>query len=406
MTTVHMTTVQIPGLLSFTIAIIVFFVGAGVNRIITPLERWNIPQAVTGGLVAALVTLIAFEVFHREISFMLKARDMLLLYFFTSVGLNAKLGDLVKGGRPLIILFGLTVVMLTLQNVIAALFSRLLALPYGFAPLVGSVSLMGGHGTTIAWAPTISARFGIEGALEAGIASATLGLVIGSLIGGPLAGFLIRRHDLSSTESGAAPMVGIGGEIDHDRDDVSYHSLMRTILVLNLIILVAFGLEQPIEASGVKLPLFVVCMLVSIIATNLMPRLAPSLRWPARTRGLALISDLSLNIFLAMSLMSMQLWTLGELGLRLVLVLAAQTVATMLFVVFVLFPALGRTYFAAVLGAGFAGIALGATPTGIANMTAVTRQYGPATRAFIILPLVSAFLIDIANALAISVMTR
>ena len=401
-----MTSVQIPGLFSFTIAIVVFFVGAAVNRLITPLDRWNIPQAVTGGLIAAIVTLVAYKVFRMEISFMLEARDMLLLYFFTSIGLNAKFADLVKGGRPLVILLGLTVAMLILQNVVAIVSERLLALPYGFGPLVGSVALMGGHGTTIAWAPTLTARFGLDGALEAGIASATLGLVIGSLIGGPIAGYLIRRHGLSSTETEAAPTVGLGGEIDNDRDDISLVGLMRTILVLNVVILIAYGLEETVAATGLKLPLFVVCMLVSILATNIVPRLVPSFGWPARTRGLALISDLSLNIFLAMSLMSMQLWTLAELGPRLVVVLAAQTVVTVLYVIFVLFPALGRDYFAAVMSAGFAGISLGATPTGIANMTAVTRQYGPATRAFLILPLVSAFFIDIANAIVISFLLR
>ena len=140
--------------------------------------------------------------------------------------------------------------------------------------------------------------------------------------------------------------------------------------------------------------------------TNTIPRVLPQVAWPTRTRALALISDLSLNIFLAMSLMSMQLWTLGDLGPSLVLVLGIQTIAAVLYMLFVVFPAMGGNYEAAVLSAGFSGISLGATPTAIANMTAVTKVHGAAPMAFIILPLVSAFFIDIANAFVIGFFLR
>ncbi len=160
------------------------------------------------------------------------------------------------------------------------------------------------------------------------------------------------------------------------------------------------------RSTGIKLPLFVACMIVAIILTNTIPRLLPRLRWPSRSPDLALISDLSLNIFLAMSLMSLQLWTLGGLGPALVVVLAIQTVATVAYIVFVVFPAMGRDYLAAVIAAGFSGISLGATPTAIANMTAVKKVYGAAPTAFIILPLVSAFFIDLVNALVIGFFVR
>jgi ESS family glutamate:Na+ symporter len=178
------------------------------------------------------------------------------------------------------------------------------------------------------------------------------------------------------------------------------------LLILNAVILIGYALEETIEETGVKLPLFVVCLLVGIVATNIVPRLIPNIQWPTRTRALALISDLSLNIFLAMSLMSMQLWTLGGLGPALVVVLAVQTVAAVAYIVFVVFPAMGRNYQAAVISAGFTGVSLGATPTAIANMTAVTKLHGACAQAFIILPLVSAFFIDIANAAAIGFLAR
>lgn len=401
------TTLQVSGLLTFTIAIMVFFLGAGLNRIVAPLRKWNIPEAVTGGLIAALVTLLAYRVFNVAVTFELGARDALLLYFFTGIGLNARLSDLLSGGKPLLILLALTVVYLAIQNTIAVTAASALGLPDGIGPLLGSVSLIGGHGTTIAWAPLIANRFGLTNALEVGIASATLGLVLASVVGGPIAGFLINRFKLHGQDA-EAPMVGLPEDDDQgpEHGAVTHVNILASLLVLNLAILIAYGLEEAVEATGIKLPMFVVCLLVAIVMTNTIPRLFPRLPWPTRTRALALISDLSLNVFLAMSLMSMQLWTLGGLGPALVVVLGIQTLVAVLYILFAVFPAMGRTYQAAVIAAGFTGISLGATPTAIANMTAVTKTHGPSPTAFIILPLVSAFFIDIANALAIGFMLR
>lgn len=401
-----MTTIETPGFLTFTIAIVVFFVGAGLNSIIGPLKKWNIPEAVSGGLAASLFTLAAFHLFDIEIAFDLDARDMLLLYFFTGIGLNARISDLRAGGRPLVILLFLTLSFLVIQNLIAVGSARLIGLPEGIAPLLGSVSLIGGHGTTIAWAPLISTRFGLGNAFEIGIASATLGLVTASLVGGPVARILINRYHLSG-EATEPPSIGLPDvQRSAPEPGIDHVNLLRTMLILNVAILLGFGLEKAIAEAGIKLPLFVVCLLVAIVMTNTIPRLLPGRFWPSRSRSLALISDLSLNIFLAMSLMSMQLWTLGGLGPALIIVLGIQTIVAVLYMIFVVFPAMGRDYLAAVVSAGFSGISLGATPTAIANMTAVTKAHGPAPTAFIILPLVSAFFVDIANAVAISFMVR
>jgi ESS family glutamate:Na+ symporter len=384
----------------------VFFAGAMLNRFIPILTRWSIPEAVTGGLLAALATLIAYEFFEVEISFTLEARDMLLLYFFTGVGLNARLSDLLAGGKPFLILLGLTLVFLVIQNLVSYGTSSLLGLPDGVAILLGSTSLIGGHGTTIAWAPIVTSRFGLGNALEIGIASATLGLVIASLVGGPIAQYLIRRNHLSGPAEEELTVGVSHSSVSSHHDDVSYISLLRTLLVTNVAILLGYALHEIILETGVNLPLFVVCLLVAILLTNTVPFLAPRLPWPTRSRALSLISDLSLNVFLAMSLMSMQLWGLSGLGLALIVVLGVQTVVAVVYILFAVFPAMGRNYDAAVISAGFCGVALGATPTAIANMTAVTKIHGAATIAFIILPLVSAFFIDLANAAALGFLVR
>lgn len=398
-----MTTIQVPGFLSFTIAILIFFAGATLNRLIPPLGRWTIPEAVTGGLIASAATLILHEAFGVEVLFDLAARSMLLLYFFTGIGLNARLSDLLTGGRPLVTLLAITLLYLLIQNMIAGAAATALGLPQGMAVLLGSASLIGGHGTVIAWAPVILERFSLPNAAEIGIASATLGLVVASLMGGPIGKFLIARNHLSGPQD-VQPIIGLPDEAPED--DINHVGLLQTILVLNVAILIGYGLDELLKHAGVKLPLFVACLLSAIALTNTVPRLFPKLDWPSRTRGLALISNLSLNIFLAMSLMSMQLWTLGGLGPALVAVLALQSIAALFYIVFIVFPAMGATYEAAVIAAGFGGISLGATPTAIANMTAVTKTYGAAPTAFIILPLVSAFFIDLVNAAAIGFLIR
>jgi glutamate:Na+ symporter, ESS family len=399
-----MTVIQTPALETFTISIVVFFVGMGLNRALPPLGRWNIPDAVTGGLLASLATFAAREVLGGEIVFDLGARDTLLLYFFAAIGLNAELSDLLKGGRSLFILLGLTLVFLAIQNMIAAGAASILCLPAGITPLIGSAALIGGHGTTIAWAPLIAERFGLKNGLEIGVAVATLGLVASSLIGGPMARLLIVRYGLSGPRDDTAPMVGLTD--DNAQEDVNHVNFLQTLLVLSIAVLIGAALHEALADAGLKLPMFVACLLSAIALTNIVPRLAPALPWPARTRALALVSDLALSVFLAMSLMSMQLWTLGDIGVALALVLAIQTLAAALYMAFAVFPAMGRTYEAAVVAAGFSGVVLGATPTGIANMTAVVKAHGAAPNAFIILPLVSAFFIDLANAAAIGFMVR
>jgi ESS family glutamate:Na+ symporter len=300
--------------------------------------------------------------------------------------------------RPLLILLALTLGYIVIQDIVGIGAAALVGLPSEVGVLAGSASLIGGHGTAIAWAPEI-AQQGLENALEIGVACATLGLVIASLIGGPIARALIIRNKLSGSESEQS-IVGIAYE-DQDTETIDHVNLMSVILTLHVSIILGYMANEALTARGFELPLFVSCLLVAIILSNTVPKLLPKLHWPARTRALALISDFSLGLFLTMSLMSMQLWTIARLAGPLLTILALQTITAVVFIVFVLFRLMGGDYQAAVLSAGFGGFALGATPTAIANMTAVTKSNGPAPLAFIILPLVAAFFVDVANSFVI-----
>lgn len=394
-------TILVTDFMAVTIGIIVFFLGAFLTRNLAFLRNFNIPEPVSGGIAAALVTWALYTWLHLEIEFEMSTRDRLLVIFFTTIGLNARLKDLIAGGRMLVILLGITLAFIVFQNLIGLVGTRLFDLPAPVSVLLGSASLIGGHGTAIAWGPTVQEITGFASASEIGIASATLGLVCAALIGGPIAKFLIDRHRLSGAESDG-PIVGVPFKTEGaEETKVNHISIMRSLLAINIAIILGYVANEAIAANGLKLPLFVSCLLVAIVMSNTVTMIFPRMPWPARTRAMAIISDYCLSIFLAMSLMSMQLWTLQGLGGPLLSVLAFQVIGTVLFIILLFYRLMGKDYTAAVLSAGFAGFTLGATPTAIANMSSVTKRYGPAPLAFIVLPMVSAFFVDLANAFII-----
>lgn len=399
----RMTNIAIDSFLSYTIGIIVFFVGVTLTKRVKAFQDYNIPEPVIGGLLAAMVIYGIYLLSGAEVSFDLSTRDRLLVYFFTAIGLNARFSDLIKGGKPLLILLFLTLTFIVVQNLVGMGTAKLLDLPMTIGVLAGSASLIGGHGTAIAWAPEIK-NLGIENALEIGVASATLGLVVASLIGGPIAKFLLSKNHLSNHKK-SDPSVGIAYD-KVNTETFNHLNFMSVILVLHICIIIGYLTNNIITDLGFKLPLFVTCLLTGIILSNTIPWCFPKLAWPARTRSLAIVSDFSLSLFLTMSLMSMQLWTIASLAGPLLIILTLQTIAAVAFILLILFPLMGKNYQAAVLSAGFGGFALGATPTAIANMTAVTKAHGPAPMAFIILPLVAAFFVDVTNAFVISFLLK
>jgi len=394
-------TVVVSGFLTVTLGFAVFLLGARINTKVEVLRRFNIPDPVTGGLLAAIVMLLVHLLFGYDLSFDLAARDVFLVLFFAGIGLNARLPDLISGGKPLFLLLVLTLLAIIAQSVIGVAGAVLFGFPAKAGVLFGSASLIGGHGTAIAWAPEVADATGLAGAGELGVAVATLGLVLAALVGGPIAKYLVEKNNLKPARPDEAHTVGLSGDTHWPENRIDHIGVMRVLLHLNLAIIVGYIANEGLEAAGVKLPLFVPCLISAILLANLRSLLFPDAEPVTRTPALAMISEFSLGAFLAMSLMSLQLWTIAELGVSIAVILTAQTLFTLVFVLFVLFPVMGRGYRAAVLAAGFGGFALGATPTAIANMTAVTKRYGPSPIAFIVLPLVSAFFVDIANAIVI-----
>jgi len=263
------------------------------------------------------------------------------------------------------------------------------------------VSLIGGHGTAIAWAPRIESEFGIANAMEAGIACATFGLILASLMGGPIAKFLINRYKLTPDKT---EVQDVGVSEEQEKAGIGPMEFLDAILAIHICGIIGILLNEGLAELGLKLPLFVTCLFSGILITNLIPDNFPRItgtRWPSRTPSISLIAEIALGTFLAMSLMSMQLWTLIDLAGPILTILTIQFVIAVAINLLVVFPAMGRNYDAAVICAGFGGISLGSTPTAMANMSAVAQRYGASHVAFIVVPLVCAFFIDLANALLI-----
>ncbi len=392
---------RIDGFLTITLGIIVLFVGKRLNDAVAFLREFSIPEPVTGGLLFSVLFGIVYAANGVAVEFNLAARDVLLVYFFTTIGINASLSDLRAGGKPLVVLLVITISYMVVQNLAGISVAALFDLPVAMGMLGGTVSLIGGHGTAIAWAPRIAEDHGISNAMEVGIACATFGLILASLMGGPIAKFLITRHDLTP-DTIEKPDVGMS--VEDRKTGIGSLDFLDAVYAIHLSVILGVLLNEGLENLGLKLPLFVTCLFAGILLTNVVPAGLPRLtgtHWPTRTPAMSLIADVALGTFLAMSLMSMQLWTLIDLAGPIVAILATQFAIAVAINVFLVFRVMGRNYDAAVVCAGFGGISLGSTPTAMANMAAVTQRYGASHLAFIIVPLVCAFFIDLANALLI-----
>ncbi len=387
---------HIAGLNIIVVAVAVWFVGTFVNKKISFLERYNIPVAVTGGLICSTLVMGLFYGADISVTFDTRLRDLLLLTFFSTIGLSAKLSLLREGGKTLAVLLVATSVLLILQDGTGVLLAYALGTHPGYGLFAGSISLAGGHGTAIAWG-TVAEQAGLASAKEIGIAFATFGLIAGGLIGGPIAEYLIKKHKLVSDEAnGQAPSIETDdGALSPSMPTVS--AQLTTLVMLAVCIQAGDLVNQFLFSNGVTIPGFLTAMMVGILIANTSGFLNLSIDPVSRERA----GEISLQLFLAISLMSMQLWVLADAIAIILLVLFVQMTIITLFAVWFVFRVMGRSYDACVIAAGFTGLGMGATPVGIANMNAVTAKYGPSPKAFLVVPLVGAFFLDIVNAFVI-----
>jgi len=377
------------------IAILVLYTGILMISRIGWLRNNDIPVPVAGGLLFAILTGIAFSGLDLRMSFDMALKEPLMLAFFSSIGLGADLRMLYRGGPQLLLFALLCIGYLILQNGLGLIAAVSMDLHPLVGLLSGSITLSGGHGTGIAYAQQFQDTSNLAGAMELAMACATFGLVLGGLIGGPLAGRLIRRHQLhSDVDNQAGPAAGqprAGRKIDPD-------NYLLSLFYIVVCMVGGTAIASIMSGYSFTLPGFVWCLLIGVIIRNgaIFHR---HLR--VHTESVSLIGNLSLSLFLAMALMSLQLWNLVSLAGPLLVLLAIQVIGILVFATFITFRFMGGHYDAAVIAGGHCGFAMGATPTAVANMEALTKRFGPSPQAFLVVPLMGAFFIDILNAVVI-----
>ncbi len=395
------------GYVSFTLAVLLLFVGKSFTRRFELLRRYSIPEPVLGGLVCIAVVSVLYLAIGLKVDFQLGVRDVLLLYFFAAIGLGSDVRTLRQGGRPLLILIVLAAGFILLQNLLGMAVASGFGLDRRAGLLTGSISLTGGVGTTLAWAPHF-VQLGIAKAEAIGLASNMAGLIAACAIGGPIAAYLIRRDGLASSDE-AELEVGVR-YADEDTARLDYNSVLLALLWLNVALILGRGVSAAIALTGLRMPDFVGALVAGIALRNVSAQFSQQKgqlwHWQRMRAGVALISDLCLGIFLTMALMGLQLWQMQGVAAFVLTAVSLQIVMAIVFSLFVVYVFMGRDYEAAVVAAGFGGISLGSTATAVANMTAVTREHGAAPRAFIVVPLVCGFFIDLVNALVIGLMAR
>lgn len=361
------------------------------------LRAYSIPEPVVGGLLVAALLLLLRALTDIEVRFDASLQAPLMLAFFATIGLNADFASLKKGGRILGIFLLVVTALLVVQNAMGIALAKALGLDPLMGLLAGSVTLSGGHGTGAAWGAVFSEQYGVASASELAIASATFGLVLGGLIGGPVARLLIKRVQVPGVEL-AQPPQPKGFEQPNQERVITSFSFIETLALLAVSLQVGTFLYGFIKGTAFELPTFVCVLFVGVVLRNGLSALG----WhQVFEREVSLLGNVSLSLFLAIALMSLKLWDLAALALPIVILLAAQALLMALFAIFVTFRVMGRNYDAAVLAAGHCGFGLGATPTAIANMQAVTQRFGPSPIAFLVVPMVGAFFIDITNAVVI-----
>ena len=404
--------------LTLALAALFLFVGGIVQRRVGFLKRASIPAAAIGGLLFAGIVLLLRSRGTLGIALDTSLRAPLQIAFFTTIGFGATLSLLGAGGWRMVLFFVIASLAGVLQNVAGVGVALALGAPAALGVICGSLTLMGGPATGLAFTSQFEA-LGITGAGALIIASATFGLFVSSLVGNPIAALLIRRFRLVAPreetkrdETAEFWAIGAMGEIHDGREqDVEHNArnakepplagaeLLRNLLIL--LVVMGFGalLGMGLSRVGVTLPAYVGAMVLAALVRNLDDRY----RWfRLDMRAIEALGGIALALFLVIALMDLKLWQLAGLAVPMLVILAVQVVLMIIYAVGVTFVVMGRDYEAAVTTSGHIGFGLGITANAVANMEALTARYGAAPRSFLIVPIVGAFFIDFSNALIIT----
>ncbi|MBE3669087.1 sodium/glutamate symporter [Vibrio navarrensis] len=394
--------ITVGALESFLVAISVLFLGHFINAKLPVLREFNIPEPIVGGLiVACAITALHFH--GVDLQFDLPLQNTFMLMFFATVGLAANYTQLLKGGAKVLLFLAIASVYIVIQNGVGVALASALGLEPLMGLIAGSITLSGGHGTGAAWSQTFTDLYGIENTLEIAMASATFGLIIGGLIGSPVAQRLVDKHQLESEYGRGSKTHEKFPELvtynENEEDKVTAKKVIEKLFFLLICVTGAKYVEQWVSAYQIKwlmIPDFVYALFIGVIITNLL-EVSKIRKLDAET--IDMLGTVSLSLFLAMALMSLKLWNIFDLAIPFLLILAVQSLVLALFTYSVTFRVMGRNYDAAVMAGGHCGFGLGATPTAVMNMGSIVNRFGPSPQAFMVVPIVGAFFIDIVNLL-------
>lgn len=379
---------------TFAIALFALLLAGLVMRAVPALARTNIPAPVIAGVSVALLVGLLHRQAGVSVQFSGALTSFFLLVFFTTVGLSAKFAALRAGGKPLVIVCVVTVLLLIVQNLVGiAVATSFGAHPF-YGLLVGSVSFVGGPGTAAAWAKEAQA-VGLQHAPEVAVGAATLAVVVGAIVSGPFTDALIRRKRLRGPTGEAAASWAAPGTPSHGLPSIPM--LMLVLLLIVLSVLAGDAANQWARGGGLTLPGFLTAMLAGVVITNVGDAMRIKLDLTAVERS----GEIALQAFLVMYLMNLQLWTLSAALAPLLINVALQVLITVLVGVVVLFRWLGRDYDAAVTVGGFLGFGLSSMPVAMATMDSVASRHGPSPKAFLLIALAGSFFVDLANAFVI-----
>jgi sodium/glutamate symporter len=399
-----MNTIIIDPYYTLIIATLVLLVGRFLVTKITLLKNFNIPEPVAGGLLAAVIIYLLYATTSTSLEFNTSLQDAFMLFFFSSIGLSADFSRLKAGGKGLVFFLGVVALFIVVQNSVGVGLATALGQHPIMGLVTGSITLTGGHGTAGAWGKILETEYGIKGAIDLGMASATFGLVLGGLIGGPVARKLVKdlgRTPISESEKQndfSDPKVEFLENAGKQRLITAKSAIETMALFAACLSFSAIMVSPTVTAwlpEKFTIPQFVWALFFGVILRNI---LTNALKVNMFDRAIDVFGNASLSLFLGIALLNLKLWQLLDLALPMLIILAAQTFVMCTYAYFVTFRLMGSNYDAAVLSAGHCGFGMGATPTAVANMQSVTERFGPSHKAFLIVPMVGAFFIDFINA--------
>ena len=376
---------------SLLAAALCLLLGAAVNRRVAFLARYNIPDPITGGLLFAAVASAASSA-GVTMSLNVAFKSTLLLMFFAGVGMTADLRLLRQGGKALLMLLVLLFPFVIIQNLTGMVVASVLDLHPIFGLVGGSITLVGGHGTGAAYAERFSEVNNLQAVMELSMTSATIGLILGGIVAGPVAQFLIKRHGLRSTAQDTSAASSDGSV------RTSGLGMVGGLAGILAAVIIGQWLADSLKDLPLMIPSFLWCMITGVVIRNV----APFARVKIDDQASGLLSTICLSLFLVMTMMVLDLIDVALSAGPMLLILVAQVVVVAAYAAFICFRFMGRDYEAAVTSAAFIGFNMGSTATAIANMQAITAKYGPAPKSFLIVPLSGAFFVDLMNAVILT----